>query len=107
MTHSYADVLSRPVVGGWRTLLPLAVSILLFGSGALLQSHDFKTLPRVPLPDQGRTYPLENHRIIVYGTLADAALFHGVFIAGFAAGAVGIRNEQRSQERMNSKTEPS
>lgn len=105
MTNNDTDFLSRSVVGGWRTMLPLAVAVLLFGSSVLLLSHDLNTLPRVPMPNEGRTYPLQEHRAIVYGTLGETALFYGVLIAGFAIGAVGIGNEKRMRERIDTKKE--
>ncbi len=95
MSDDNANFLYHPVIGGWRTMLPLAVAILFFGSSALLMGRGLNTLPKVSMPDEGRTYPLEEHRRVVFGTLGETALVYGLLIVGFAVGAVGIGHEKR------------
>jgi len=76
-------------------MLPIVLAILIVGSGVLLLSHDLDVLPKAPVPIDGRTYPLREHKVVVFGTLGESLLVHGLLIAGFAVGAVGVANEKR------------
>lgn len=61
----------------------------------LVLGHDLDVLPKAPAPNDGRTYPLREHRAVVFATLAESLLVHGLLIAGLAVGAVGVVNEKR------------
>ncbi len=107
MYDNKGDFLSRPVIGGWRTLLPLTAATLLFGSGVLLLGHDLDTLPKKPVPKDSRTYPLEEHSAVVFGTLRETALVYGALIAGLAVGAIGLGNEKRIRARIGTQEQAS
>jgi len=83
-------LLSGPVIGGRRTMLPLALAILIAGSGVLVLGHDLDVLPRTPAPNDGRTDPFREHRAFVFGTLVESLLVHGLLIVGLAVDAVGL-----------------
>ena len=76
-------------------MLPLTLGILIAGSGVLVLDRDLDVLPRAPTPNDGRTYPLREHRAFVFGTLGESLLVHGLLIVGLAVVAVGVANEKR------------
>jgi hypothetical protein len=76
-------------------MLPLVLAILIAGSGVLVLGHDLDVLPKSPAPNDGRTYPLREHRAVVFGTFGESLLVHGLLIAGLAVGTVGVVNEKR------------
>ena len=95
--------LRSPVVGGWRTMLPLTLSFVVLVLGVFLGSSYQEMLPKVPVPTKGRIYPMtpsSPRSPTVFGTLGQTVLFHGLVISGIAIGALGIRHEERARRRL-------
>ena len=85
-------------------MLPLIVAVLLFASSALLLAKDLHRLPKVRVPSEGRTYPLEEHGAVVFGTFLETAPVYGLLIAGFGVGAFGINTERRIRVQSGANT---
>lgn len=84
-------------------MLPLSVAILLISSSVVLLRRDLDQLPKMPRPNEGRTWRLEEHGAIAYGTLSETATVYGLLISGFVVGAFGVCNERWIRSRSGLK----
>ena len=102
---THKDFSSLPIVGGWGTMLPLALGVLLFLMSGFLRSTSLAALPKVPTAAEGRTYPLMPElpgRPTVFASLGESLVYHGLIIAGFVVGGVGIVREKQTRARSGS-----
>ena len=90
MADRLVDVFRGSILGEWRLMLPLLVATLLIGSSAVLLQTDLDRLPKVPWQRHGRTWRLEGHGAVAYGTFSEAASVCSLLVTGFAVGAFGL-----------------
>ena len=82
-------------------MLPLLAAGLLLCLGGVSLQKDLHTLPRVPVPKDGRTWRMEDHRKVAYGTFGETLRVYGLFVAALVVGAFGA--EQEKQIRLQNK----
>ena len=84
-------------------MLPLFVASLLICSSVFLLQHDLNTLPKVPVPQDGRTWHLEEHGNVAYGTFGETARVYGLLMTGLVVGAFGVDHEKRMRSQAGAR----
>lgn len=84
-------------IRGTKAELVVALGAVVLVLGLGLWWNDIHSLPTAPVPEIGRTYPLEERGKTVFATLSETLLVHGVIAGGGIIVAIGARQRIRGE----------